>query len=74
MLLKVKQNFNALFYNLNEETILCRKNLQFFTSKNSMSMPNSSEKENKNVERERERERERKIGYNMNKFVYYSMY
>ena len=40
----------ALSHNLNEETIKCKKDLAFSTSKNSMIMSNFSAKENTNVE------------------------
>ena len=40
----------ALSHNLNEETMKCKKDLAFFTSKNSMIMSNHSAKENTNVE------------------------
>ena len=40
----------ALSHNLNEETMKCKKDLEFFTSKNSMIMSNHSAKENTNVE------------------------
>ena len=40
----------ALRHNLNEETMKCKKDLAFSTSKNSMSLSNLSAKENTNVE------------------------
>ena len=40
----------ALLHNLNEETMKCKKDLAFSTSKNSMIMSNFSAKENTNVE------------------------
>ena len=46
----------ALSHNLNEETIKCKKDLAFSTSKNSMSMSNFSAKENTNVESKSENE------------------
>ena len=46
----------ALSHNLNEETIKCKKDLAFSTSKNSMIMSNFSAKENTNVEGKSENE------------------
>ena len=40
----------ALSHYLNQESIKCKKDLAFYTSKNSMSMSNSSANENTNVE------------------------
>ena len=40
----------ALSHNLNEETMKCKKDLAFSTSKNSMIMSNISAKENTNEE------------------------